>query len=191
MTRKLDINELDIPKDDIECWEKYPKHHWVYDLSRLLDSQNVRWCPFEHDLFPDKEPNMSLVSVDNINRAPGYIYVKKPNDVNLMTEIYIVRGEIKLMKHIDLSTGKDIDIIMGQLELSLNAFVTLYFQKFTGVISAETHSTDIFRVSLRPHRDIKSTTDMEVIKLLKRIYKKTDITLSGLSDQALHELLAS
>jgi hypothetical protein len=67
----------------------------------------------------------------------------------------------------------------------------LYFQKFTGVITAETYANEIFRIRLRPLIDIANETNQEVIKLIKRIYKRTDITLSGLTDRVLHETLAS
>jgi hypothetical protein len=95
------------------------------------------------------------------------------------------------MRHVDLDIKQELPHIIGALELRINAFVTLYFQKFTGVISLESYSTDFYGVRLRPHSSPTTETNAEIIKLLKRIYKKTDITINGPSDQVHHEMLAS
>ena len=190
MHKKTDIQDLDIPKDDIDCWERYPKHHWIYDLSRLLDAQNIKWSPYETDSHPDRELNIDLRYTKPLVRQPGFIYIKKPEGRYTITEMYIIKGEIKLMRHIDHITSKEIESLFGEVELRLNAFVTLYFQKFTGVVTTETFGNEIFRIRLRPY-DNSSNTNQEVNKLVKRIYKKSDITLHGLTDRAFHEELAS
>jgi len=191
MHRKTDTQELDIPKDDIECWERYPKHRWIYEMSRLFDAQNIKWSPYEVESLPDRELNIDLMSSKTSVRQPGYIYTKKPEGRHIYTELYVTKGEIKLMRHIDPETGKVLGSLIGEVELRLNAFVTLYFQKFTGVITAETYANEIFRIRLRPYFSTSLETDQDVIKLIKRIYKRTDITLSGLTDRVLHETLAS
>lgn len=168
MHRKTDIQELYIPKDDIECWIRYPKYHWVYDLSRLLDAQNIKWSPFETDALSDKEINIRLQS------EPGYIYIKKPGGQQTITELYIVKGEIKLMRHIDPITYKELSFFYGEISLRLNSFVTLYFQKFTGVINIEMWSNEISKIQLKPFNDIKFETNQSIIKLIKRIYKKIE-----------------
>jgi hypothetical protein len=191
MNKKADTQYLDIPEDDIECWEKYTKHRWVYELTRLLDSQNIKWSPYETNIFNKRELALHLFSNKPLLRQPGFIWVKEPEGDVIITEIYIIKGEIKYMRHVDNDTGVEVDRIIGEIELRLNAFVTLYFQKFTGVISVETHSNEIYHISLRPNRELSEEKNSEVIKLLKRIYKKNDITINGLSDQALHEKLTS
>jgi len=190
MHKKTDIQDLDIPKDDIECWERYPKHHWVYDLSRLLDAQNIKWSPYETESLPDRELNMSLETSQTCVRQPGYIFVKKPNLEATITEVYVTKGEIKLMRHIDSLTRKELPGINGEIELRISAFVTIYFQKFTGVISVESLGSDIYSMRLKPYSDLSQETNAEVIKLIKRMFKKTE-TVIGLKDRALHESLAS
>jgi hypothetical protein len=190
MQRKLESQDLDIPQDDIDCWYRYPKHRWVYELSRLLDAQNIKWSPFEIQGL-NRELNLELYSREPIVRQPGFIYVNKPLGIHLYTELYIVKGEIKLMRHIDPKTKHVMDSILGEIELRLNAFITLYFQKFTGVITTETYSSDIFRVCLRPCMTPSLSADAVVTKLVKRIYKRNDILLSGLTDRSLQESLAS
>jgi len=187
MHKKIDLQELDIPKDDIECWERYPKHRWVYDLSRLLDAQNIIWSPYEVESLPDREINIRLIS-DKINaRYPGYIYFKKPEGAHIITEVYILKGEIKIMRHTNVVS----ETLFGELELRLNSFVTRYFQKFNGVIRVETLGNVIVRIRLSNESDSNKETDQEVIKLIKRIYKKSDLTLNGLTDRILQETIAS
>ena len=171
--------------------ERYPKHRWVYELSRLLDAQSIKWSPYAVDSLPDRELNIDLHSNQTLVRQPGYIYTKKAEGRHILTEMFITKGEIKLMRHIDPDTRKELASLIGEVELRLNAFATLYFQKFTGVVGVETYSNEIFRLQLRPHVDIINDTNQEVVKLAKRIYKKTDATAIGLTDRAIHETLAS
>jgi hypothetical protein len=191
MQKKHDTYEFDIPIDDIECWERYPKHRWVYDLSRLLDAQNIKWSPYSTDLLQHKAVNIDLATARPITHQTGFIYTKKPEGLHLYSEIYITKGEIKLLRHIDPEIGTELTSLIGEVELRLSAFVTLYFTKFTGVIQVETYGNDIFGIKLRPYSDLALTTNIEIIKLTKRIYKRTDQTLSGPTDQVLHETLAT
>lgn len=190
MQKKTDMHDLDIPTDDIECWERYPKHRWVYDLSRLLDAQNIKWSPFE---LPDmqREINMRLESNTPVIKQPGMIYIKPPEGRHMFTEVYIAKGEVKHMRHIDPKTGKELPSLIGEVELRLSAFITLHFVRFTGVITAETYNNEIHRIQLRPKSDLGQEENSNIVKLAKRIYKKTEITLSGLTDRTLHATLAS
>lgn len=191
MQRKTDTIELDIPKDDIECWEKYPKYRWVYELSRLLDAQNIKWSPYNIPSLPDRELNIDFETTNTAIRQPGYIYMKKLQGQHLVTEVHIMKGEIKNIRHFDPITDNELESLVGEIELRINAFVTLYFQKFTGTISAETYSNEIVRIRLKPHVALVNETNVDVVKLVKRIYKRTDITFNGLTDQALRESLTS
>ena len=70
MQKKTDIQEFDIPKDDIECWDRYPRHRWVYDLSRLLDSQHISWSPFITNELKFKINNIRLESQTQVTYEP-------------------------------------------------------------------------------------------------------------------------
>lgn len=190
MHRKTENIELDIPKDDIECWERYPKHHWVYDMSRLLDAQSIKWAPYATSELDWSMQNLVLYSDRKSLCSNGVIYTKNPEGPRMWTEVYVAKGEIKLMRHIDSVTGAS-DTLVGGIELRINAFVTLYFSKFNGVFTAETYGNDIYRIQLRPYSDLALTTNTDIVKLTKRIYKKTDLSVSGLTDRSLHETLAS
>lgn len=190
MHKKTDTNELDIPKDDIDCWERYPKHRWVYDLSRLLDAQQIGWSPYRVPMYPQRNLNIRLKSVNLLDYEPGVIYTRLPEGDHLKSEVYITKGEIKLIRHVD-NTGQELTNLVGEIELRLSAFVTLYFAKFTGVITCDTYGHEIREIRLKAYSDLSLTTNTEIIKLSKRIYKRTESTLTGLSDQILHETLAS
>lgn len=164
------MSELDIPKDDKDCWERYPKHRWVYEMTRLLDSQNIKWSPYEIDGLYNRFPNLSMHIGNICSNYLGYIYTDVGSYDDIITEVYIVKGEIKLMRHMHT------DEIIGEIDLRIAAFVALHLQKFTGVVSATTYGHNIFSVILRPYTDPSTETNTDVIKLLKRIYKKTIIS---------------
>jgi hypothetical protein len=191
VNKKLETQEFNIPNDDIECWEKYPKHRWVYDLSRLLDAQNIKWSPFATDSLTVKKSNISLISSRPITSDTGYIYIQKPSEDYVITELYIVKGEIKLIRYIDPLTKASISNLHGNTELRLSAFVSLYFQKYTGVLTAKMISDEMYGAFLRPYLGITYETNQDILKLIKRIYKKSSVTINGLSDRVHQELLAT
>ena len=191
MNKKPETQEFNIPNDDIECWERYPKYRWVYDLSRLLDAQNIKWSPFKTDSLLDKESNMSLTSSKPVTSDTGYIYIQKPDSNFIITELYIVKGEIKLIRYIDPLTGANLSILHGDIELRLSAFVSLYFQKFTGVLTTKMISDEIYGAFLRPYLGIINESNQDILKLVRRIYKKPSLTFNGLADQVHQELLAT
>lgn len=191
MHKKPDTQELNIPRDDVECWERYPKHRWIYDLSRLLDAQNIKWSPYETDLLKDREVNIFLDTYSDIEYEPGYIYINKPYGSQVITEVYITKGEIKLARYIDKDTDIELHDSIGNIELRINAFVSMHFLKFTGIITITSIGNDIMSIRLRPYSDLSFSVNPDITRLTKRIYKKTDITISGLTDQVLHETLAS
>lgn len=192
MHKKIEIQELDIPKDDIECWEKYPKHHWVYALSRLLDSQNIKWSPFATSALKDQVADMYLNSIQNVAYVPGWIFINNPAGKQVITEVFVTKGEIKYLRYFDNINKKILTENIGDIELRINAFVAIHFQKFTGVLSVETIGTDIYSIRLRPSPELALIADIEATKLLKRIYKKNDVVhITGLTDHLLHETIAS
>lgn len=190
MNKKFERLELDIPLDDIDCWNRYPKHRWVYDMSRLLDSQNIKWSPFECEDLPDRELNMELLTNNTVIKQPGFIYVDLPKTHALFSEIYIIRGEIKHLKHVDAHAWSDMQSPSGALDIRLNAFVSIHFAKFTGVLSTKSYGTNIYMCKLRPWN---TSTDSTTEKLIARIYRKQNNVSSsnGLSDRVLQEIVAS
>lgn len=189
MHKKIDIQDLDIPKNDLECWERYPKHRWVYDLSRLLDAQHIKWSPFRTELLQNKSINMKF---NNIFLESGVIFSNITSNNQYVSEVYIIKGEIKNICIRDKNTNEIITESIGDVELRINAFVSMYFQKFNGVISVITYGNEIYSICLRPISDLDLITDSELIRLIKRIYKKSDLVhIIGPTDHSLHEMLIS
>lgn len=193
MFKKTDISDLDIPKDDIECWNKYPKHKWVYDLSRVLDAQNIKWNPFFTESMPYELTNISLYSKDSISISSSKIYVKKPEGIELITEVYIAKGEIRLIRHIDPISNENLPQLVGGIDIRINAFVTLYFSKFSGIISIKTFGNDIYGIQLRSHIDLLEEHNQDISKLVKKLYRKQDVSIiNGLiQDRAIQETFTS
>jgi hypothetical protein len=191
MQKKTDIQDLDIPKDDVECWKRYPKHRWVYERSRIYDAQNIAWSPFPTPELNRQVTNIQLVSDTHVSYNPGTVFTKQKHGLEMITEVFIVKGEIKHMRHINVTSGKELPGLIGEVELRLNAFVTLHFVRFTGVISVETHGNEIQHIRLMPHLDLSQEDNQNILKIAKRIYKKNEITINGLTDRALHNELAS
>ena len=131
---------------------------------------NIEWSPYENTSLPHRELNIKLDTDLPIIRQPGFIYTKTPKGQYLLIEIFIVKGEIKFIRYFDLSIKTEIKEFIGDIELKLNGFVKIHFTKFTGVISVETHGTDIFRIQLKPSSEFPLNGNFEEIsKLLKRI----------------------
>ena len=191
MHKKTDIQDLDIPTDDVECWERYPKHRWVYNLSRLLDAQGVKWSPFKTNELDFEQQDLELQTDQDIKYKSGSIFVKKPEGHQILSEVYLVKGEIRLIRYFDKTSLKETDSFVGNLELRINAFVSMHFQKFTGVISLEFSGNDVMSVKLRASPELGDTVNPDIIKLFRRIYKKSDSTLNGLTDRIHQETLAS
>lgn len=195
MTKKHERLSLDIPVDDIECWEKYPKYRWVYELTRLLDSQGISWSPYETNLHQYRALNIYLQSNSLNPRFPGFIFVQSPEENPVLAEVYVIKGEIKHVRYPELDATIHYPDISGKTELKVNAFTSIHLSKFTGVFVAEIVNDVIYRVRLRPHRDLSNNS--EIRKLLSRIYKKSSIisSVSQLSsdpsDRVLRESVAS
>ena len=175
MHRKLDTQGLDIPKDDIECWERYPTHRWVYDLSRLLDVQSLKWSPFETNTLKSITSNIQFYSLNNIVYSTSYIFIDELPGMHIVSEVYITKGKIKLARYIDKQTQIEIQDFIGNIELRINAFVSMHFQKFTGIITINLVGNNIMSIRLRPYSELSIHANPDTIKLTKKIYKRSDI----------------
>ena len=183
MNKKLINSDLDIPVSDYECWQRYPRYRWVYELSRLYDSQNIAWSTTEIDSFVQKHTNLSG---QDIPGSLGTIYTQQFSEKTIKTEVFLVKGEIKKYSHCSEIEES------GELEIRVAAFVSLHFSRFTGIITMEISGKDIVRISLKPESELAHIEDKELVKLIKRIYKKQEVPIIGLqADRILREPLAS
>lgn len=176
MNKRIELDDLDIPKDDVECWERYPKHRWVYNLSQILDVQHVKWSPYPTRDLQYKIANMDLYSTDWLEMNPGSIYVQDIIDTDMWTELYLIKGDIKHTRHVDPQTGKDLQLNSGDIELRINAITKICFRDFTGVLKMSSCGNTFYRISLRPLP--ASDSNDETLRLKKRIYKKRELSIT-------------
>lgn len=184
-------SELDIPVDDLDCWARYPKHRWVYETSRLLDSQNIKWSPVETAEYSIHLDHLSITG-NNQQYRSGSIYVQPFAGRHLITEVYVIKGEIKHIRHFNPETGEQLPELVGELELRINAFVSLYFTKFSGVFTCHSSGQCLYKLSLRPQSELGQKDTIETTKLIKRLFRKnSQVSLNGLADRATQEVHAS
>ena len=164
--------ELNIPTDDIDCWAKYPKHQWVYNLSYLLDAQNIKWSPFESS-SACKTSSFNFYTSKDISIAESYIYTEIFSKSRYIAEAYILRGEIKLIRYFNKNGSELLETQTGNLDLRVNAFASMHFKKYSGVISLEFADNIIISVKLRSQSELGITANDTTIKLNKRIYKNS------------------
>jgi hypothetical protein len=133
----------------------------------------LSWAPFPTEAFThgieifmyDKKIKFSSENLSSL------VYVSPPTGKLVTTEVIIHKGEIKWLGHIT-SPNTISESITGDIDLCINAFVTLYFKKFTGIISVDTIGHYIYAVRLRPTHSMGSFYSEEAQKILKKIFKK-------------------
>lgn len=107
-------DDVNIPTDDIDCWEWYPQWRWTYEKLNIARSQNL-CCGSSEDMprsFPVfMKPNVNLrgMGIDsmridsaesfNKNRRDGQMWMPLLIGDHISTDIAIVNGEPKWMRH--------------------------------------------------------------------------------------------
>ena len=135
---------------------------------------------------------MYLESTASTAYVSAWIYIKNPTGRQVLSEVFLIKGEIKHIRYIDKLSKEPITEYIGNIELRISAFISIHFQKFTGIISVETIGNDIYSIRLRPMPELALNTNIDTTKLVKRIYKKNDVVqVSGLTDHTLHVSIAS
>lgn len=171
------MEEYNFPISDYEAYQKYPKLNWVYNQTRLLTEQHIEWSPFPTEALTTGirpftfDTNKCEFFNDVAKLGNGFIYVAPVHGDSVYTECAIVKGEVKWMSHYDESFTLNADI-SGAVDLRISAFVTLFMNKFSGIISFETIDNEIYGIKLRPTQELISSYPPEASKLLKKLYKK-------------------
>lgn len=171
-----------IPSTDKEAWEQYNTLNWVYDTQRLLDAQHIKWspfygCPFRYAIPIHHFDNEVLIIEDNPimlvgDKIPGKVFIENPGiEKHRFTETVIVKGEIKMVIQTEDNLSPT-NSLVGEAELRIYAFVTMYFQKFSGCASFETYGNEIYATKLRPTSSMLPNYEADVPKLLKRHLKR-------------------
>lgn len=182
-TMEKTVSELlaehsEIPTDHKSSWDKYPKFRWVYETTRLLDMQGIEWSPYRSESYVNGlnmfNYGLPLGLLDWANSVNGSVvaWVPKLKPEVLMTTVAIFKGEAKYFKHVDVG-DVILDNLNGDIELRINAMLSLHFQKFTGVIDVQTFGKDIVAVNLyvsEAQYRLLNDADPELFKHIVRIY---------------------
>lgn len=174
--------DLDIPTNDYDCWQRYPRHRWVYDLTRLMDAQNLAWSTVQTAEFTERKETLTDPSIPG---SLGCIYLRSQKDTAVHFEVSVIKGDVKLVVPLDKNQES------GKQEIKIAAFVALHFSKFTGVITFSMCQDTIIKISLKPQSELDHITNKEQLKIYKKIFKKQDDMLIGLTDRDFRETLAS
>jgi len=173
------LNTHNIPTNDVEAWEKYTKLNWMYSTARVLEAQSVAWCPFKteklsHYIRAYSNDTQTLSIKDNTNSlgksGGANIFVAPTEGNHVRTEAVIQNGHVKWLAHIE--DGEFVSDIIGEIDLRINAFATLYFKKFHGFVSFETIGNTVYGVKLHPTVELMDKYPEEATKLLKRVYRR-------------------
>lgn len=188
MNKRNETKDLDIPIDDIDCMSRYPKQKWVYDLTRLLDSQSVPWSLIKTSEFSQVQWIFDLEHQTEAVQT-GEIYLKPSDRQPVYTEVFVIKGEIKKHRHLSESL-EELDQNITEIDIRITAFVNLHFGKFTGVCVFKSVGNTITQVRLRPCQARYKQSSSDYLRLISRIYKKP-LIITGLTDRDLRESLAS
>lgn len=176
------LEDYTIVDNDVDAWNKYPRYNWMYNMSRLLDAQNVAWSPFR---TKDLDVGLPTFTIDRsdivfsrldqtwLNKTmAGTVFISPVEGRKIHTETLIRKGSLKWFKHFNPTSHNFYDDTIGEVELRINAFVTLYFKKFNGAVSFETVGNQIISIKLYPTKELLSQYPPEVITQLKKILPK-------------------
>lgn len=174
--RKLLDNE-NVSLSDKEAWLRHPKINWMYDTSRLLESQKVDWTPFKTDIsensllsnYIDKDFSVEKVTKKD-KTEPGKIYT---NDITLPTktiDVAIRKGKLKWLN------DRNGDKISGDTELKINSLCMLHLQRYFGFASIELDKNNkILNISFKFNKNCVPESyleDEDLLTLLDKIYNK-------------------
>lgn len=176
---KFNHEDYNIPLTDYDCYDRYHKHIWIYDLAKMRDNQHLKYDLFKTDECTQavKQSSFNKDATHLIDEEffhgeleRGCIFIPPVSGEAIFTDMIIYRGEIKWFKHHDQTDF--LDTIHGELELRALAIVALFFQSFNGIMSFQSYGPDIFVLHLHPDRHMITKYDDEAQKLIKKIFKK-------------------
>ena len=162
----------DIPTEDADCWQWFPKHRWVYDKLAVALSQGLDAGP--HGTPPPRFPVFSkpivtlkgrgvgsriLGSHDDYVRhyAPGHFWMTLLDGRHVSSDTAVVDGEPRWWRHV---TGKpagegtfDYWTVHAEpdaaIEARCGAWVRHHLTGYTGMLNLETIGGVIIEVHLR------------------------------------------
>ena len=161
-----------IPTEDSDAWQWYPRHRWIYDKLAVALSQNLEAGP--HGTPPPRFPVFSkpIVNLKGMGAgsrvlhsqadydehyAPGHFWMPLLDGRHLSTDIAVVDGEPRWWRHVtgEAAGGGTFDYWTVQaasepvIEAHCGAWVRAHLAGYTGMLNLETIGGRIIEAHLR------------------------------------------
>ena len=163
---------VNIPTEDADAWEWYPRFRWVYDKLAVAQSQGIVAAP--HGVTPPRFPVFSkpitnLRGMGTGSRviasaraypaaiAPGHFWMELLTGAHVSTDVAVVKGRPKWWRHASgiPRPGGTFDrwIVHAepypQIETGCGAWIATHLRGYTGMLNLETIGGRIIEVHLR------------------------------------------
>ena len=164
--------DVDIPTEDADAWQWYPRHRWVYDKIAVATSQGLAAGP--HGVPPAAFPVFSkpmvnlkgmgvgsciLCSDADYERhyAPGHMWMALLAGRHVSTDVAVVDGEPRWWRHVTGAPGSDGTFDHWTvhatpdpaLEGYCGAWIRAHLAGYSGIVNLETIGGRIIEVHLR------------------------------------------
>ena len=165
--------ELNIPKNNHECVERYPHLKHLYITTNVLSWGKKPW-DFSDTLNGTLVPlvTLDLENSDSISKSVSGYHVYTENldlSCEVLSDVVVHRGECR--NFISYSTDNEITELTPDTEVIIRAFAIEHLRKFTGIVSFRTVHKSLYSLSLKPNTDIIDLYNDEMIKSLRKYYK--------------------
>ena len=163
---------VQIPTEDGDSYQWYPKHRWVYNKLLISESQKIPCGP--HGVEPDFFPIFSkpiynmrgmgagstiFRSMEEYKNAqiPGHMWMALLNGEHISTDVAVVNGNPNWWRHVvgkPLKEGMfDYWVVLAEARLELEKYCQDWIKKnlsnYTGLLNLETMGGKILEVHLR------------------------------------------
>lgn len=164
--------DINIPTEDHDAWEWYPRHRWIYNKLAIADSQKIPCGPHGHapvsyPVFSKPIYNLrgmgmgsqAFHSAAEYHQAyaPGHMWVEFLSGEHVSSDVAIVRGKPVWWRHVTghAMAGGTFDYwtISEQNQPELEAYCGAWIEKhlpdYTGMLNLETIGGKIIEAHLR------------------------------------------
>ncbi len=165
-------SEVRIPLEDVDAYEWYPAHRWIYNKLVVAQSQGLACaphgvCPPEFPVFSKPITNLRgmgvgsrvLPDIEHYWRhlAPGHFWMTLLQGEHVSSDIAIVRGSAKSYRHSrGMPAGEGTfdhwvieSVQRPELEAYLDDWISRHLGSYTGMLNVETIGSRIIDAHLR------------------------------------------
>lgn len=163
---------VNIPIDDIDCWEWYPNYRYIYDKLHVAQSQGVASgtmddIPARFPVFAKPRVNLKGMGLGSLvipdiesfrkHMTPSMMWVELFVGPHVSTDCAVVKGQVQWMRHAEgfpLSEGTFSHWVIraedeDSLGRNLAAWIARELPHYTGLINIETIGGRIIEAQIR------------------------------------------